>query len=229
MQCSARKISVLGVLFAGIFLSASALADIRLGLLNDFEDGTAQQWRNKQSGFNVPDGGPDGAGDNYLRALSTGEQQVPLCQNTQCGSKLVLNTEEERGIRTWLGNYFDASVGAIEVKLKNFGDIPATVRMAFTNGPGSNSTFWVTLDEITLPAQSDWQTMVFSLAKARMVKRAWVDSYEKVFSAVFKARILVNPEPDYRGEVKAHDIGFDDFVALQSAPVSNDVFSGDFE
>ncbi len=66
------------VLLATAFASTTAVAQMK-GQVDDFEDGTPQGW-GKGSGTigtvippsNMANGGPNGAGDNYLQNISTG-------------------------------------------------------------------------------------------------------------------------------------------------------------
>ena len=62
------------LLFA-LFVFKTNFGQISLASLNDFQDGTTMSWQVGGAGappVNVPNGGPNGAGDNYLACVSDG-------------------------------------------------------------------------------------------------------------------------------------------------------------
>lgn len=100
-------------LFALIALSAAQAATI--GQIDTFEDGTTQGWTVGLLGAvhpappaNVADGGPLGAGDNYLALTSLG--------GSGAGSKLVVLNPAQ-----WAGDYLTLGLTTITMDLRNSG------------------------------------------------------------------------------------------------------------
>ena len=90
------------------------LLSISLSTFNNFEDGTAQEWSHGAPSPNPPtieDGGPDGAGDNYLQNSSRGFGGR--------GSRQVMFN---RGA-AWTGDYLDAKRPELKLSWQTLGII----------------------------------------------------------------------------------------------------------
>lgn len=142
-----------------LFLTASrALCGPVVGRIDDFEDGTIQEWSGGAGNNNISDGGPAGAGDNYLelqRPTSTAPYPFHL------GTK---NTT------TWAGDYLTAGIKAIEMDVNT---------ISITTGP-SNLSLRVVLfgpggafsskDPVTITTGGGWQHIEFGLARSDLVR-----------------------------------------------------------
>lgn len=147
-------ISVIRVCFFGLavaaVLSGTARASIVLGQVDDFEDGSLLSWSGGAARTNVPNGGPLGAGDNYLSVTSNGTSGP--------GSHLSTYNDFQ-----WTGDYLTAGVTGIEADLKNFGSETLSIRAFLLNGDGGNFT---TEFAIEIPADGQWHHVYFGMTAA---------------------------------------------------------------
>ena len=102
----------------GLFSQASGAV---IGQVDNFEDGTTQGWVVGLLGApspappqNIPNGGPLGAGDNYLQLTSVG--------GSGAGNRLVVIN-----LAQWAGNYTAAGVTFIGMDLRNLDRVPKLV------------------------------------------------------------------------------------------------------
>src|SRR5438046_3081854 len=113
-----RACAALVVVCATFSASAAPILD----QLDNFQDGTTQEWghgiASQLKPTNVAMGGPAGAGDRFLQAVSTGNAGAD-------GRAVILN----QGPR-WTGS-FPASIAAVEMDLRNFGATSLQMRLAF--------------------------------------------------------------------------------------------------
>ena len=136
----------------GLVLSLSyASATITIGSINDFQDGTPQDWSHggpsQVPPINVADAGPTGTGDHALHIRTTGVGFGP-------GSRYIaFNTAD-----AWLGDYGAAGVTGVRADVHNIGDNALDLRFA-VNGPGG----WFTTPAIQIAAGTAWQHHLFSL------------------------------------------------------------------
>jgi hypothetical protein len=153
MMRTLRTIAI--ALFCGTVLAPPALA---IPLTPDtFEDGTTQGWVVSLLPFgshpappaNIADGGPLGAGDNFLLLTAVG--------GGGSGSRLnAINGSQ------WAGDYIDEAVTAITMNAINLSSVDLFLRLAFedpTVGPPENIAF--SSDPIFLAAGSGWSDIVF--------------------------------------------------------------------
>ena len=140
-------------LLASLALPAEAV--IVVGETDDFENGTLQGWQagvaNPNGPANVGSGGPGGAGDNFLRLTSKG---LP-----GAGGKLVVFNSNQ-----WAGDYLGAGVTSIRMQVNNLGATDLVLRLILEGGPGSLTT----VDPVSVPAGSGWETVSFSLASTNL-------------------------------------------------------------
>jgi len=139
------------------FLGASASATVSLGQLDDFEDGTVQGWIQGGAGnptSNIPNGGPTGAGDNYLETVGDGP-----ASDFPAGPGSVPATFNES---QWTGAW-DADVTAVEVDMANFGSDALSMRLVLFGNGGSR---YVSNSSVNLPADGQWHTLVFGVTSS---------------------------------------------------------------
>ncbi len=137
-------------LYSVWILAGSPATAIVQGQMDDFQDGTTQNWIGGSDPTNIADGGPDGAGDRYLKLTA---QQGPL------GTVPVLGTNNRT---QWTGNYVAAEVLAVGFDLNNYGPELVALRIALF-GPGGT---FVTTNEFALDAGSGWTWVEFGLGEA---------------------------------------------------------------
>src|SRR5262245_7186388 len=141
--------------------AGSVIASLAPGLIDNFQNGTGQNWSN---GANQASGGPGGGGDRYF-------------QITAVASPLSTVNESQ-----WAGNAITAGADHIEADLNNFGPGPLSMRVMLLTpgceGGGSACTAWTSAASVLLPASSGWATNVsFSVHEADLVRVMGSDSY----------------------------------------------------
>jgi hypothetical protein len=146
-------------LIAALIQAAPATAVI-FGEIDTFEDGTTENWRvppiHPSPPQNVTDGGPLGAGDNFMLLTSLGGPP----QGVFPGSRLaVFNTDQ------WTGNYIAAGVDRITMDVRNFGSVPLSLWLLLSSAmnvpPGDDIA--VSSVAVPLPAMSDWTPVEFPI------------------------------------------------------------------
>lgn len=157
-------------------------ADIVNGQIDDFQDGTVQDWGNGiiESLISNQDGGPLGAGDRYLEVLTTGELSGP-------GSRLAVFNREQ-----WAGDYLGAGVTSITMDVANFsagGEDLALRVMLFCN---TGSVFTSTLATV-VAAGDGWTTITFDVTEDAVTLVDGFFSYEDSMTSV--NRLLVRHQP----------------------------------
>ena len=189
-------------------------------VFDDFEDGTTENWVIGEGSqpTNIPDGGPGGAGDNYLQTISTGTSGP--------GSRMVVFNEAQ-----WTGDYVAlGSEVKISLMVANFGASLLNIRIAvertsqtFTLGSGGQ---FASTTAFTLPADGVWRSATFTLSDAEMTSVGGVDTLAEVLADVAHFRVLSSVVPAWRGDVIAGTLGMDD-IDITQLPVEVESFSVD--
>ncbi|MGI8924007.1 MAG: hypothetical protein ACR2HJ_08230 [Fimbriimonadales bacterium] len=179
--------------FAGL-LCLPALP-IVLGQVDDFEDGTLQNWEGGSDPTNIPDGGSSGAGDNYLQ-ISAGRK-----------GGIHLGTFN---LVQWSGSYTDAGVKVLEFYLRNEGKTTLSMRIVLFNG---TTRFTSTLATI-LPPDNRWRRVAFPLRESDLTRVSGTGTYEQTMA--FASRLLIRHDagdPSTGGEAIIGQLGLDDITA----------------
>lgn len=136
-------------LVAGLAGAGATAQAVDLNQIDTFETGLLG-WA---SGFNHPDpprveadGGPQGAGDAWLRLSALG--------GLGAGSRLVAFAGPQ-----WNGDYGAAGIAGITMDANNLGDLAVDLRLLF-DGPSGT----VISSAANLPARSGWTSVFFSLS-----------------------------------------------------------------
>jgi len=141
------------LLLVSFFITSLTFAQVTANQVDDFEDGTVQDWIKKEVApnptENIPDGGPDGTDDNYLEYTTTGNPGG-------AGSKLVIFNDAGN----WNGNYTSQSIVAIKM------DVAAetsnlNMRVAFQRGPDNSFTRIGSINPIIVAAGSGWNSRFY--------------------------------------------------------------------
>jgi hypothetical protein len=185
--------------------AAPARAAVTFGQIDTFQDGTAMDWDegivSPNRPTNVPTGGPAGAGDAYLRNVSTGGLGGS-------GSHQVMFNRSQ-----WTGDYAAAGVTRVEGDLANFGTTPLVIRVA-VKGPGGS--WYGSNDGFSLPADGAWRHAGFDLAASTTTALTGVESLPDVLAGVTELRILsAKFGPAFAGDVVASTLGVDNVRALR--------------
>ncbi len=181
---------------------------------DNFEDGTTMGWQEGGASpnppINVADGGPAGAGDNFLQNVSTGTGGA--------GSRMVMFNQAQ-----WTGDY--NAVGpelTITADMANFGNAALSMRVAFSGG---GSQFCSTV-AAALPADGMWHPVSFTLSDANMTQVSGAGSLSSVLDAVGEMRILSSSAPAWIGDNIAGTLGVDNLLVF-SVPVELQYFTVD--
>ena len=171
-------------------LTATAITDTEM---DDFQGGTTEGWgHGSATGLvtNVPDGGPEGTGDAFLRVESVGGGGP--------GSRpVVLNSSQ------WTGDYQAiGSTFTISMDLLNLGTTELNIRVGI-RGPaaseGKSGEQWVSTTPFTLPAIPSegpaWQNAIFELSDAQMTQVDGTGPISSTLSNVVEFRILSSSTP----------------------------------
>ena len=183
------KLLVVSVLTA-VSLTFSAPA-ATIGQIDTFQDGTTDGWFAGGLGLGqvpavppqvIANGGPRGAGDQYLQITGVG--------GAGAGSKIAaINTTQ------WGGNYLSPGIGGIAMDLKNFGATTLTIRLLFENplgGPPMDEA--VTTFGMTLAPGSGWVHTFFAISPGAMTPL--LGNVNTLLSGVTLMRIIDSPTPD---------------------------------
>ena len=176
-------------LFALIALSAAQAATI--GQIDTFEDGTTQGWTVGLLGAvhpappaNVADGGPLGAGDNYLALTSLG--------GSGAGSKLVVLNPAQ-----WAGDYLTLGLTTITMDLRNSGTTDLSIRLYLENPVTGLPTDDAVTDSVFLPAGGGWTHASFDVSEAGLT--VLNGTAANLLSGVTILRIIHSPAPEFPG------------------------------
>ena len=200
-----------GILFSALILALSCSAQaIVVGQLDDFQDGTTQNWTNGGIQGVPPvvnlDGGPAGSGDRFIQVTSIGGQGA--------GNRLTVFNRDQ-----WLGDYIDQGITSIELDLRNFSDVQLSIRIAFKQEIGPAVPGYVSQAFILAP-NSGWVHAVFSLSMAAMIPIDSPVDYNTFFSGNFQeVRIINSINPDLNGDPIAAQIGIDNIHAVPEPSV----------
>jgi hypothetical protein len=194
--------------FAGA--TGSVRAAIAPGNLDDFQNGTLQNWAGNSALTNIATGGPDGAGDRYLRL------------NTATSSLLSTFNESQ-----WAGNYVTAGIDQIDVDLNNdAGSDPVSMRIMLLT-PGCEGvtltcTAWTSTNATALAPGSGWVHSSFSIAEADLTRVLGGDSYAVSLQNV--ERLLIRhdagtPSPPGSESFVVATLGVDNVLPEPSGPI----------
>jgi hypothetical protein len=193
------------VVLAMLMLAARAHA-ISLGQIDDFQDGTTQNWTDGSPSPNPPvnisDGGPAGVGDAFLQDVSAGGDGA--------GGALVMFNFTQ-----WIGDYVAAGVDAIEADMANLGADPLHMRIAFQGAAG---TQYGSTDAAVLPADGEWYHLRFDLTAVTLIEGE--DSLDVVLANLTTLRILSSEAgPAWKGDRIAATLGVDNITAVAAVPL----------
>lgn len=193
-------------------LSAGA---VTLGQVDDFEDGSLEDWGGAGTLTNEL-GGPAGVDDNYLNldpVLFVG----------------TFNLVE------WAGDYVAEGITRVRFDVINAGPEPVSLRvMVLTAGcafGGTACTAWTSTDAEVMPAGSGWVTVEFSLAGADMTQVIGSDSLADTLANV--ERLLIRHDPGGPSAPGAGSsvvvdavVGFDNISALPEPATASALGAG---
>ena len=200
------------VLLAFVCVTHSTFA-VTIGQLDDFQDGTTQDWTVAvgPGGGNPAfppanaDGGPAGAGDMFLQLTSTGGNGP--------GSKMVVINQSQ-----WAGDYLGAGVTAISMDVNNMSGLPLDLRMRFEHfsAPGPPTGDFISANSITIAPQSGWQNIVFPISQADLldINMGAGDNFVTTMSDVGVVRLFHATNPELPPPAIDAMLGVDNVLAV---------------
>jgi len=192
----------------------TALA-VSVGQIDDFEDGTRQDW---QMGFidatngnmtNIANGGPDGAGDNFLQVVADG--------TLVAGGRLTFFNKLQ-----WSGDYPGAGITTITLDLNNISSSePLNLRLG-VNGSGG---LFATTAGVTLTSGSGWTQAIFPLLPANLTSvsgRSGLTGFDALATLgnVTELRLLNSASPAWTGSPVTATLGIDNISAVPLPPAA---------
>jgi hypothetical protein len=213
----AGRILHLLVAAASFALPLPCAAQITVGHVDDFQDGTTQGWLGATVEA-IADAGPNGAGDTALRASATG---APLGPN---GKLIVYNNGNGD---PWTGNWAAAGVVQIALDVRNPNAFPLTMRLAIAGpdgffGGGGGDTH--STDGISVAGDNAWHSITFGVLADNFTPLDLM--YPDVAAAlahVTHFRVLHHPEHSFVGEAIDADFIIDNIRAIgATTPVPGD-------
>ncbi|WP_339752172.1 T9SS type A sorting domain-containing protein [uncultured Winogradskyella sp.] len=199
------------LLLITFFTVGIAYSQVVLNQVDNFEDGTTQNWG--ESGVsaapveNVATDGPDGVDDNYLRDYTTGI-------SGGSGSRLIIRNIGNQ----WSGNFTIAGVESVSLDVRAL-NRDVNVRISIT-GPGGKFS---SSANILVTAGNGWNQITIPISAADMSSvsdgndggPAGTD-IAATLAAVSEFRILSSSSPSWRGEITDAELHMDNITALAS-------------
>ncbi|MCA0132227.1 T9SS type A sorting domain-containing protein [Winogradskyella alexanderae] len=197
------------LLFSTCLITFSLTAQVTLNQVDDFQDGTTQNWRIGGAGnatdgpINVTNGGPSGAGDNCLQYTSTGTAGV--------ASKMVFFSQNNQ----WSGDFITQGIDQINFDV-NVQTNALNLRIALQ---GSGTRICST-SAINVPATGNWSNITIPIDPSDFtIVSGGVDA-ATVLSNVQTLRILSSSTPTWDGpDVIAAIIQVDNILASSSLSI----------
>jgi hypothetical protein len=153
-------------------IAGPALA-ITLNQVDDFQDGTTQNWSGGSFPTNIANGGPDGTGDSYLQVSAS---------NFHLGARNQVQ---------WAGDYLTEGVEELLFDLNNFGPNAVALRVSVSDG----LTTFTTTNETALAAGSGWVSVSFFLTDVELTRTQGTETLDETLAGVTNLLIRHDPDP----------------------------------
>lgn len=178
-----------------------ALGQIEPGHTDDFQNLNVSGWAEGGVSPNppgiVPNGGPDGDGDAFLRNSSSGVLGA--------GGKWVMFNQSSN----WTGDYLSTGITKISMHVRNSGSQNVHLRLAYTGASGVISSD----SAITIIPGAPWQSIEFVIDPQAFVALNGGADATLILSSVTEFRILSSPTPSNVGEDIAATVDIDNIHA----------------
>ena len=166
---------------------AVATAQVTLNQVDDFQDGTTQQWRIGGAGnatdgpVNIPNGGPAGAGDNCLQYTSNGNSGM-------IASKMVFFSQNQQ----WSGDFISEGVDQITMNVRVQTNA-LNLRIAMQGG----GTQICTTNAVNVSANGSWTSISIPISPSDFTVVSGAGTPTTVLSNVLTLRILSSANPTW--------------------------------
>ena len=195
------------LIFASLlfFVPTGLTAQVVLNQSDTFQDGSLNGWssgaNNPNPPVNIASGGPSGAADRYMRAVSTG--------GSGAGSKLVVQNTVQ-----WTGDFTGAGVTLIRMNVNNEGSTTLQLRLVFLGSSGSG----VSTSPIIVGAGSGWTPVIFPVTAGDLTG----SNVASTLAGVTEMRLIHSTTTGTKGEPIVAQLGVDDVTATQPTSVTAD-------
>lgn len=168
-------------------LPMAAAAQVVLGQVDTFQDGTTGGWGAGASHptppTNIPSGGPAGAGDAFLQLRAIG--------GSGPGRALAAFNRTQ-----WAGDYTAAGITRISLDVNNAGPGDASLRLLiWDRPPAGNPTNSAITSAVLIPAGSGWQQISFLIDAPSLTPLLGTAS--GALTSATELRLFHNPDPTY--------------------------------
>jgi hypothetical protein len=207
-------------LLALILVVASSLSSTSMaataGHVDDFKDGTTQDWREGVSSPNPPtnvsSGGPEGLGDNYLENVSDGAGAG--------GKQIIFNTGSN-----WTGDFWTAEINLVRlaVRVDPSSEGPMELRIAFQ---GTDGARFISAESVSVPDDGAWHIAYLPFGEVFMSRiGTGVTTFSSAAAGVTAVRLmhrplLTNTLSDWQGVDFNGGVGYDNISTLSVVPFS---------
>jgi len=203
-------------LTASIFV---CLAQVSAGQVDDFEDGTVQNWiigaTGDSSPVNISSGGPNGVDDNFLEYTSTGGGGI-------ASRMAIFNSNNQ-----WSGDFINAGVLEIQMDVEVLTS-DLYLRLAFQ---GPNGSRMISAAPVIVTAGSGWTSIAIPTEADDFTIVQGANTVTEVLQGAFTMRIIsVRDEniDNWRGEVVAATLRVDNITASTTLSTNDIIFEKDF-
>ena len=208
-----------------ILISFEAVSQILANQVDDFEDGTTQNWGIGGAAANQPTnvatGGPDGADDNFFSYTTTGNPGGP-------GSKMIIYSREDQ----WSGDFTTPDIVAVRFNVRVTGE-DLFLRVALSDQPtdtGSNPTQIISTNAVTVASGSGWVTVTIPVEDSDFTYLTGPNTIADVLMNVAEMRIIHNSgTASWVASAATATLDLDNITALTSLGINEQSLSGEFK
>ena len=209
------KTSVMVSRAAGVLLTAAAASAVAPGQIDTF-DAASQGWMIGAPGGPtavtwMPDGGPTGVGDGFVRRSSTGGGGP--------GARAVIFN-----LQQWGGDYFGQGIDSIRMDVRNEGATTLFVRVGLWGATGIQL---VTNDVEVVAPGTGWQTIELSIDENSFDPIYTPIQVQQTLSNVFHCRIVSSEMQSFNGDAIAAVMDLDNITAGPFGGACPADFNGD--
>ena len=179
-----------------------AAGAIMLGQIDDFQDGTTQNWNGAApSPLNISAGGPAGSGDRFLEVES----------GSFGGGPRLLTFNDTQ----WTGDFVTAGVDDVAMDLKNLGSASLSIRIALQQSSASSgSPGYVSTTAFSLAADGNWHHATFLIDAADLTGLNGAGPLSTFLTSISDFRLLSANSPALVGDPISGQFGVDNIQAL---------------
>jgi autotransporter-associated beta strand protein len=177
---------------------------LTLGQIDNFQDGTLENWQGGDVLTNVANGGPAGAGDNYLSMMSTG------------GGGPASHLATYNPVQ-WSGNYTAAGITEISADMMNPVATGASLDMRVVLfGPTGGR--WTSAVADVIPDDGVWHHELFSLQSSALINVDGSDTLAATLAGATRLMFRHDVTASSGGTAIAATLGIDNILATMVGP-----------